>query len=404
MALDATVQVIGIDDDSYHSRNLKVKHILYAGASNMPFVRLNYREDEEKIQTRASLQHVELLLRMDIILDTVRTFAPRSLGGAYLADLILPKDVKCLPGDEIKLDDDLQLTESVRILADDPYVHAAVYGLNGCGHSIKFISKGNVIRTHSHHEARRKTMPRIIIGQGATLKIDNITFCCDKSALSKFFRIAPGGSYVLGSNVCFVTDLGDEPLAVETGDSSESSPVVKAVQAKVRDRSDKRITDIKKKTVTTDVNVMCVHVVIGDVSPADHINVLFGLSCYAERDNHDNATAAVELIRLRTKDTMKPPLLGPTGMTLQLRRHSGVTTCDGTFTPINIELSPHRMHILKAFVERIARAFAIAPLLRTSLYTCIWAGGQSNVQTDLEQVTCSKSVCTLLCPPAQMHV
>lgn len=386
VALDATVQVIGIDDDSYHSRNLKVKHILYAGASNMPFVRLNYREDEEKIQTRASLQHVELLLRMDIILDTVRTFAPRSLGGAYLADLILPKDVKCLPGDEIKLDDDLQLTESVRILADDPYVHAAVYGLNGCGHSIKFISKGNVIRTHSHHEARRKTMPRIIIGQGATLKIDNITFCCDKSALSKFFRIAPGGSYVLGSNVCFVTDLGDEPLAVETGDSSESSPVVKAVQAKVRDRSDKRITDIKKKTVTTDVNVMCVHVVIGDVSPADHINVLFGLSCYAERDNHDNATAAVELIRLRTKDTMKPPLLGPMGMTLQLRRHSGVTTCDGTFTPINIELSPHRMHILKAFVERIARAFAIAPLLRTSLYTCIWAGGQSNVQTDLEQV------------------
>ena len=126
--------------------------------------------------------------------------------------------------------------------------------------------------------------------------------------------------------------------------------------------------------------------VVIDVSPADHINVLFGLSCYAERDNHDNATAAVELIRLRTKDTMKPPLLGPMGMTLQLRRHSGVTTCDGTFTPINIELSPHRMHILKVFVERIARAFAIAPLLRTSLYTCIWAGGQSNVQTDLEQV------------------
>ena len=59
---------------------------------------------------------------------------------------------------------------------------------------------------------------------------------------------------MLGSNVCFVTDLDDEPLAVETGDSSESSPVVKAVQAKVRDRSDKRITDIKKKTVTTDVN------------------------------------------------------------------------------------------------------------------------------------------------------
>jgi len=386
VALDATVQVIGIDDDSYHSRNLKVKHVLYAGASNMPFARLNFREDEEKIQMRASLQHVELILRMDILLDTVRTFAPRSLGGAYLADMILPKDVKCRPGDETKLDDDLKLTESVRILADDPYVHGAVYGLNGCGHLIKFISKGKVVRTHSHHEARRKTMPRIIIGQGVTLEIDNVTFCCDKSALSKFFRIAPGGSYVLGSKVCFVADLDDEPLEAETDDLFESSPVVKAVQAKAHDRADKRITAIKKKKVMADVKVMCVHVVIGDVSPADQINVLFGLSCHAERDDHNNATMLVEVIRIRTKDTMKPPLLGPASMTLQLRRHAGVTTCDGTLTPINIELSPHRIHILKVFVQRIARAFAIAPLLHTSLYTCIWAGGQSNAQTDSEQV------------------
>ena len=71
-------------------------------------------------------------------------------------------------------------------------------------------------------------------------------------ALSKFFELLQGQLRARLQRL-FRHGLGDEPLAVETGDSSESSPVVKAVQAKVRDRSDKRITDIKKKTVTTDV-------------------------------------------------------------------------------------------------------------------------------------------------------
>ena len=371
--LDATVDMIGVDDNSRQSQNLKVKHVLYAGSPKLPLLHLTLGVNDDSTRLRISLQHVEVLLRVGIILDTIRTFAPRKFGGVFLASTILPQDIKCVHGSDFHLDKDVTLTKSTRLLADDPKIVAGKYVLRGGGHTIKFADgKGAIIRHHSHG-SRRKTMPRIIIGHGATLKIENVTFNCTRSTLSRFIKMMPGGSYSLGKSVSF-DETEEELIPVHDG-LVESTPVIDAATKRAEEGPGRRMKEIKKKPLLVEVDVSCVHIVIGEELRADQINLMFGVDVAIIRDEELNTTGTYQLLRLRTKDTMKPPLLEPASVTMHVvSRDGGTTTCTGCVTPIKMQLSPNRICILKNFTERIERSFAIAPILQTGVYSCVWAG------------------------------
>jgi len=382
--LDATVDMIGVDDNSNQSQNLQVKHVLYAGSPKLPLLHLTLGVNDDSTRLRVSLQHVELLLRVGIILDTIRTFAPRKLGGVFLASMILPQDIKCVHGTDFHLDKDVTLTNSMRLLADDPKIVAGKYVLRGGGHTIKFADgKGAIIRHHSHG-SRRKTMPRIIIGHGAMLKIENVTFNCTRSTLSRFIKIMPGGSYSLGKSVSF--DETEEDLIPVHDGLVESTPVIDAATKRAEEGPGRRMKEIKKKPLLVEVDVSCVHIVIGEEPRADQINLMFGVDVAIIRDEELNTTATYQLLRLRTKDTMKPPLLEPASVTLHVASHDGgVTTCTGSVTPIKMQLSPNRICILKNFTERIGRSFAIAPILQTGVYSCVWEGHSPTLTTNVTE-------------------
>lgn len=384
MELDVTLKVFGIDDDSQSFKHQESAHLLYAGAQNCPFLRVTLREDDELKQLHATLQHVELLVKPGIMLDTVQTFAPRRMGGVYLPGMILPKDVYCSAGGTLVLSESLNLTTTTRLLADDPHMAGGIYRVNGHGHMIKFLGKdGQPIYRHTHGQ-RRKTMPRIIVGHKATLKFENVVFKCTRSALSRFIKLAPEASFTIGLNVHF--DDADE-LEFTANDLAIVSKSAGASSKERREVKDDLAVNKVKKRFLAEVNVACVHIVLGaEFAKADQLHILFGLAAHIEQHELIGNSMKCELLRLRTKDTMKPPLLKPFVMTLQVESRGGVSKCTGSLTPVAIELTPHRISILRRAIDRIARSFAIAPLLRCGVYSCIWDGSLASGKGVLKEL------------------
>ncbi|OUS49212.1 hypothetical protein BE221DRAFT_188456 [Ostreococcus tauri] len=386
MEMDVMVKMVGIDDDSPMAKEYQVQHIMYAGAPNAPLLRLILREDDNRRELNASLQHIEFILRPSVILDTVQTFAPRKFGGVFLASSILPKDVNCVNGRTLTLKEDLILSRSTRLLADDPHKSGGRYKLYGGGQVINFMdANGELIRCHSHG-SRRKTMARIIIGHNATLYFENVVFKCTRSSLSRFIKLGPGARYELGPDVLF--DESEEHDRQKDSDAEriEDQSSDRFSLDKARDNTGDRIKR-KNKPILIEANVTCVHLVVGgDNARSNQINILFGLTSHIERDERLNMNIICELLRLRTKDTMTPPLLRPMGLTLQLESSGGISKCRGSLTPVELELSPHRIHILKRLCETLASSFAMALLIECGVYSCIWNGSTTSEKQHLRDL------------------
>lgn len=383
LELDVSVQNVSVQDDSGTGLADNSSYILYGNAPGFPWFKLKLRDVPDQTTLHASVQYIELLLRLRPIIDTVRAFSPRRLGGVYLARSVLPKDIFCVQHKKTKLKEDVVLSRNSRLLADIYSDSQATYGLDGDGHIVYFADRhGDIIEDNT--KIARKMIPRILIAPGATLIFENVQFYCTQTAFCQFIKVSPGGSYVIGENVVFsLLDRQDSMRSSSQGsltsldeDCTAATSQWPAAQAAKKHLSENqpvsRARKIAQKPLILDVDMSCLHVMIGEESTQSRLSFMFGVGASVTRDKKLHTVSAIRLDRLRTKDTMKPPLLAPTSASLSLEQNAGITRCTANMSSISFEFTPHRIFILKNFVQQVAQSLAIAPILYCDNFSCIW--------------------------------
>jgi len=388
LELDVSIQNVSVQDDSGAGLADNSNFILYGNATGFPWFKLKLCDVPDQTSLHASVQYIEMLLRLRPIIDTVRAFSPRRLGGVYLARSVLPKDIFCVQHKTTKLKEDVILSRNSRLLADIYSDSQATYRLDGDGHIVFFADRhGEIIEDGG--KIARKMIPRILIAPGATLIFENVQFYCTRTAFCQFIKVGPGGSYVIGENVVFsLFDRQNSMRSSSQGsltsfdeDSTAAPSQWPAVQAAKKHLSENqpvsRARKIAQKPLILDVDMSCLHILIGEESTQSRLSFMFGVSASVTRDKKLHTTSAIRLDRLRTKDTMKPPLLAPTSASLTLEQHAEITRCTANMSSISFEFTPHRILILKNFVQQVAQSLAIAPILYRDNYSCVWHGIRS---------------------------
>ena len=134
-----------------------------------------------------TLQRLRVEAEPTFLLDVGRVFVPTLAGGGGEApEDVLPADVRVRPGEPFRLDADLELGSTRRVLADA--VAGASYVLDGGGRSI-------VVR-----ESELDRGPLVFVGPGATLEIRDarVRVASEdgaETAWASVARLAPGATY-----------------------------------------------------------------------------------------------------------------------------------------------------------------------------------------------------------------
>ena len=352
-----------------------------------------------------TLQRLRVEAEPTFLLDVGRVFVPTLAGGGGEApEDVLPADVRVRPGEPFRLDADLELGSTRRVLADA--VAGASYVLDGGGRSI-------VVR-----ESELDRGPLVFVGPGATLEIRDARLRVAsedgaETAWASVARLAPGANLRARARdgvvfetlpTAFGDGRGDDRDRVETIVRAEAAPVpldrldrgtspsvlsvsFRATRLELCVVGDVR--DASSRDSEGTGNVGSRPIPTSESPDAVHLTLGVAMEATVETDDATRETdVQARLVRVCARDGAGGDVVSPTDVTARYVSREdtlGNPTEDARITvgasPVSLSLSAERVATLARVASRLAAAAASAPTRRSRVFRKIWSSDETTRTT-----------------------
>ena len=352
-----------------------------------------------------TLQRLRVEAEPTFLLDVGRVFVPTLAGGGGEApEDVLPADVRVRPGEPFRLDADLELGSTRRVLADA--VAGASYILDGGGRSI-------VVR-----ESELDRGPLVFVGPGATLEIRDarVRVASEdgaETAWASVARLAPGANPRARARdgvvfetlpTAFGDGRGDDRDRVETIVRAEAAPVpldrldrgtspsvlsvsFRATRLELCVVGDVR--DASSRDSEGTGNVGSRPIPTSESPDAVHLTLGVAMEATVETDDATRETdVQARLVRVCARDGAGGDVVSPTDVTARYVSREdtlGNPTEDARITvgasPVSLSLSAERVATLARVASRLAAATASAPTRRSRVFRKIWSSDETTRTT-----------------------